>query len=42
MMNQNLMQIAKAMCDAVNQDWIINARSNLINSCEKMIELLDC
>lgn len=41
-MNQNLMQIAKAMYEAFNQDWIINARSNLVKSCEKMIELLDC
>lgn len=41
MMKRNLLESAKALAEAFNQDWIINLRSNLLNTCEEMIPLLE-
>ena len=36
-----LLESAKALAEAFDQEWIINARKTLLQSCEAMIPLLD-
>lgn len=36
-----LLASAKALSEAFNQEWIVNLRSNLLKSCEEMIQLLE-
>lgn len=41
MMMRNLLASAKALAEALNQDWIINLRSTILKTCEEMIPLLE-
>ena len=39
-MNQTLIQSAKALRAAFDQEWITSLRSRILKSCEEMIPLL--
>lgn len=41
MMMRNLLASAKALAEALNQDWINNLRSTILKTCEEMIPLLE-
>ena len=40
-MNNILIESAKAMAEAFDQEWIVAARKTILQSCEAMIPLLD-
>ena len=40
-MTELLLESAKALAEAFNQEWIVNARKVILQSCEAMIPLLD-